>query len=1808
MLRKRKLKKTLSLLLSLVLILGCFTTFVHGENNQLRSAKVDLAKIAENKIEAEVKKDMESKDLIEVLVYMEDQLDTVNVAKATRSSMSSAKTPNETKVEVRRAVSQALRDKSETSQRNILNVLEKQKEKGNVEEFKSYNIVNMVYVKATKDVIENISFMAEVGKIHKNKIVTLDRPEIGKEIGLHSDEIEWNVKRVNAHEVWDLGFDGTGAVVASLDSGVDWTHPALKEKWRGYNPATGETNSKENWFDPVYGSTLPEDSDEHGTHVMGTMVGQEPDGSNKIGVAPGAKWIAARVFNNQGSTTDSILLEAADWILAPGGNSDAAPDIVNNSWGGGDGIDSWYREVVTNWRSAEILPVFSAGNQRRGEPAPYPGSISVPSNYPESYAVAATDKNDIRGSFSKLGPSPYDESLIKPNISAPGVSIRSSVPGGKYEGGWSGTSMSAPAISGAAALLVSANSSLTVDEIENIIDETARPLTDGGYPTAPNMAYGHGMVDAFEAVSSVASGTGSISGRVLIQGEDSEEPAVIHEQEIFEAYVGSNIEISAKISDDVSVTEVELLVKAEGKSYWTQVPMSLISGDHKNGVYKGTINYDVLEGDSIVYKIKVRDFAGDVVVTEDYKIDLKFGIVPDEYIEGFESNANGWIFEGSWDFGTPTGISPQPYEGKQLAATNISGEYLNNEDSWMITPPIDLRDESLESASLRFYEWYEIENYFDKGYLMMSNDYGRTWEEVRPAVTGNAKSWKETIVNLEEYIGSPDPIFIGFRFTSDGTRQKAGWYIDDVSLIGTSCEPEVGEEISYDDGTAEDALVLVGEGNGLAVRFTPTEYGKVEKANIYLWDETFPKPGGNSLGFIVYDKDQNQVGEPIYVDNLVRGDWNEIDLSELNFSTGDDFYISTMQNAIGDNSPATGLDDNSDSDYTRSYVNIGGQLAPLADNGPDYEMAIMIRAIINYDNPDKVVNNEMIKPNIIDKKSDVEIDSSMLKLQSDGIEDKKKIKEDYVEPAEPQYPLNKKNTDFIRKGKTLKDEEVQNMETIFVGIPAEDGVVTVLETGKSVKVDPATGKYFMRSGPGEYTLRAEAYGYYSKEFVTDVVEDGNVKVNFVLEAKPYGTIQGRVVDRYNGAPASNATIRIVEDPNVAPVIADEEGYFAIEDILVGKYTLKIVADGFEPGEVTVNVTEETTPEIKIELKRFVGYEGDIIYDKGTGENALVLNAENNGLAVRFTPKEFGKVKGTNIFFWDESFPTPGGNTIGISIYDKDQKQVGKPIFQDIVRGDWNYIDLSEFGFSTNEDFYISTMQDKVGGECPATGIDEDSPHGDRSYMNLNGDFKLISQENVKGGLMIRARMEYAMDTPVITSPESETYINKDVITVEGISTADGKINIYLNDEKVKSVETENREFAVEVDVLEERNEIKVTAEIDGKETEPSEPVVVIKDKIAPTLIVEKPLDNSKIKAEVVHVIGSARDNVNLERVEINDEKIELDEEGNFHEKLILDSGENIISIKAIDVSGNETMETRTVFVELEAPKITNILPEKDVELKAGDVLTVSFNAPTGGDGYFGLMVSTGLEKDEVGIPMTEVDGLYEGTWTVPEGLTSTGLKVQVTYISEFGHKVTDFAQGKVKVISDDEIPQPPKNEITNMKPEGNVELRAGETVEISFQGPKGGTGYYRLVLPFEQDGNKQGILMNEGSDGFYSARLTAPEGAAASDLLIEFTLEFDDGKKLYNTADGRITIVGAMEDLVSNSVVVGDYAFDMDYLNNNGDSQSKLIKWLDLRKQVYYKVDLNTLINKDGQRATIYDLPIRLSHFDPFGYMTYYQR
>ena len=1776
----KRLTKVMSLLMTMIIVIGTFSPFAHATSDQISFSKNDLREEAFRKIEPEVMNELEKEDFVEVLVYMKDQVNTEMIAKATKNAIKDIMTPYRVKLEVRKGVVEALKDTAEKTQGDLIKYLKQQVSKGNVVEYKPYYIVNMIYVKGTRDVIENIAYRAEVERIYKNNTYQLDNVLTSSEyIEITNSEIEWNVARVGADRVWDMGFDGTGIVVGAIDSGADWTHPALQSKWRGYNPETGETDPSKSWYDPQFNSPLPQDSNIHGTHVIGTMVGSEPNGSNKVGVAPGAKWIAARVFDYSGTTTGDVLLDAAEWMLAPGGDPTAAPDIINNSWGGLDGIDNWFRGAVRAWRAAEILPVFAAGNQRPDEPPPWPGSISCPANYPESFAVAATDRNDKRASFSKLGPSPYGESLVKPDISAPGVGIRSSVPYGGYDYS-DGTSMAAPAVSGVAALLLSANASLTIEDIEEILISTAEPLTDKDYPKSPNYGYGYGLVNAYEAVSLAVSGSGTIRGRVLVEGEDTQLPIINHKQIVTEVFLGSDIEITAEVSDDVSIRDVELLVKQEGSSYWMIVPMDIISGNHKSGTYQGIIPYDMLKGDSIVYKITARDYLDNIAVTEDYKIDIIFGIVPDEYTQGFEENVDGWVFTGTWEWGAPSGISPTPFEENSVAGTVLDGPYDFYADDWMITPPIDLRDTSLPTASLRFHHWYSIEPTHDSGYVLVSNDYGETWTQVGADVRGSSNGWMERVVELGDYIGSPNPVFVAFRFTSNGFENWEGWYIDNVRLMGPDSEPPAtpvdltcehgltGVKLSWravSDPDLSHYNIFRSEtpggqyekiGEARSNRFIDTS---VLANTTYYYVINAEDTSGNTSDYsnevtitvlettILFGADfENNDGG--FTKGVIAGtanDWewgvpksgpNEAFSGEKLWATNlDGDYTANNDSYIESPPIEIPADKNAILTFTHWYDFEGtaafawdyGEVHISRDDGASWENITprsegrfggREQQWITEEIPLSQYSGDTIRIRFyfhsdyiiyysgwyIDDVYVIGLDSS--EGFSFGVSESFEASNaNPMNSSEPKFSLRKPEEN---KYKTISDEELVNIPMGSPGIPAADAIVTVIETGKSVVTDPVTGRFTIRVPYGEYTLRAEAYGYYDKEVKVKVEDNEDINMEFFLDPMPRGSIKGRVIDRYYGNPASYAVVRIMEDTKVASVVADAEGYFTIPDVIIGDYTLDIRAEGFEQGKFPVTVMANEQTEIEVGLKKLVfGHEQEIAYDDGTAEDATVLNSAGYGVAVRFTPDRLIKVVGVNTYIWGSDWPIPGGNRIGYTIYGTDEKgnpyQVGEPIFVDVVRGEWNYIDLSSFGFSTDRDFYISTIQYSIGEESPGVGIDMDSEHPRRSYLNLGGIFQLISSSGTIGGLMMRAVVANSLSTPVITNLKEVVYTDQDIITLEGRVEVDTKVNIYANDEIIVTLDTENKEFKVDVELPLDENIIMATAEYDGIETEPCPAIKVIKDKVAPVLVVYEPMEGTVINKESVCVIGNVIDEVGLASLTINGEEIEVDEEGNFNHRIIVNEGENLISIVATDFAGHVTTVERMVTVKLETPQITNMMPNEDIVLMTGDKMTVSFNAEPGGEGYFRLISQYNPLGNEVGlIPMKEIEpGLYAATITLPEGFKIQNGLVEFVFTDEAGNRVTAIAPGRVTVID--------------------------ESVE-------------------------------------------------------------------------------PMEDLPVNAVIVGDEAYDINYLNTNSDAQMKLINYFNEGNEIYVKLGDDLIVNTEGEIVGMDVLPDELTYYDADGRTTKY--
>lgn len=452
----------------------------------------------------------ETEQSVGVLVMLEEQVDVMAVADKSRAIMPASASDSLRMQAARHAVVYALQQTAQRTQASLLDYIIEQKSLGQVAEYKSYYIVNIIYVEATKEVIKEIALMPEVKSITLDEAIYQVEPTWTAGELVDEEGVAWNIQRVGAPAVWDqYGIDGTGIVIGILDSGVDWEHPALMTNWRGYCPDSAHDPTY-SWFDAVDGSHMPLDATGHGTHVMGTIVGATDD--IIIGVAPGAKWIAARVLKeNQGSA--SWALAAGEFMLAPGGDPAMAPSVINNSWGGGAGSD-WFLSMIRAWRAAGILPVFAAGND-----GPEEETISYPGLHQEAFAVGAIDEDNNLAWFSSRGPGP--EPGIKPDIVAPGVAIVSSFPGSGYAVA-NGTSMAAPHVAGVAALLLQTDSKLTPYMLEAIMRDTATILTDSDYPEHPNYGYGYGLVNAFNAVAVARNYFCQLHGTVVDQ--DSGEP------------------------------------------------------------------------------------------------------------------------------------------------------------------------------------------------------------------------------------------------------------------------------------------------------------------------------------------------------------------------------------------------------------------------------------------------------------------------------------------------------------------------------------------------------------------------------------------------------------------------------------------------------------------------------------------------------------------------------------------------------------------------------------------------------------------------------------------------------------------------------------------------------------------------------------------------------------------------------------------------------------------------------------------------------------------------------------------------------------------------------------------------------------------------------------------------------------------------------------------------------------------------------------------------------------------------------------
>ncbi|MBE0565671.1 MAG: S8 family serine peptidase [Krumholzibacteria bacterium] len=449
-------------------------------------------------------------DEVTVLVVMKDRVDVT----ALDQQLHAAKAPLGHR---HRVVLEALQDKASRTQEALLGDLVAKSNAGIVRDFTPHWLVNGVVVTTTADGARALAARDDVDVVEPDHKVELIAPAATAGTAAKAIGITPGVVAVGARRVWDeLGIDGTGALVGSIDTGVLAKVAPLAGKWRGRTAPWTEC-----WYDITNASTTPLDGDFHGTHTMGTILGRAV--GDTIGVAPGAQFICANtLMAGTVEAFNSGMLATLEWLADPDGNpatTEDVPDVVNNSWGVSEDMELGYLDCDSRWwdaidacEAAGIVMVWAAGNEGPGA-----GSLRSPADRATtayncfSIGSAGNDAPHAVSAFSSRGPSGCGGIYaVKPEIAGPGESVMSCVPDGRIIA-MSGTSMAAPHVTGVVALMRSANPDVDVITIKQILMNTA---VDSGFAGEDN-ATGYGFVDGYAAVLAVMADLGTVSGSVF---------------------------------------------------------------------------------------------------------------------------------------------------------------------------------------------------------------------------------------------------------------------------------------------------------------------------------------------------------------------------------------------------------------------------------------------------------------------------------------------------------------------------------------------------------------------------------------------------------------------------------------------------------------------------------------------------------------------------------------------------------------------------------------------------------------------------------------------------------------------------------------------------------------------------------------------------------------------------------------------------------------------------------------------------------------------------------------------------------------------------------------------------------------------------------------------------------------------------------------------------------------------------------------------------------------------------------------------
>ncbi|MBB4956364.1 S8 family serine peptidase [Micromonospora polyrhachis] len=741
------------------------------------------------------------------------------------------------------AVAKALKQAADESQRSVRAELT-----ASGVTYQSFWATNAIKVTGGSDLATRLAAKSEVSSLLP--AFKVDPPAVTKGVSRQAvDPVEWGVANINADEVWtQFGVRGEDITVASIDTGAQFDHPALVRQYRG-NKGDGVFDHNYNWFDAAGTcGAAPCDNDGHGTHTLGTMVGDDGAG-NQVGVAPRARWITA----NGCCPTDAALISSGQWLLEPtdlsGQNPDASkrPHIINNSWGTTTPSDAPFLEDISlAWTASGIFGVWANGNNGPAcQTSGSPGSRKI------NYSVGAYDADHTIADFSSRGAGQDGE--IKPNIAAPGVNVRSSMPGNAYAT-MNGTSMATPHAAGAIALAWSAAAALVgdVDGTKSLLDGTAtdNPNSQCGGTDDDNNAFGEGRLDALRLVTQAPRGiTGRLGGTitdaetgkpipgatVTITGPVSREVTADADG----AYQSGALPIGsytidarkygyasgtaqAQVREATTTTaDVTLVAQAmytvsgtitDGSGHgWPLYAKVVIGGYPLGPIFTDPVTgrYSVRLPGSAPYTMQVtaqypgyqvaqRTFElGKVDVVQDaaLTIDASTCTAPGYRFSGVGEDFNNWTDTGtrngwqtsgkpSWRFDNP-GYRPVPEGGDgRFAIADSAAGNGKRLDTSLTSPVFDLSGDA--SPQLAFHTSYYPDDASQRADVDVSTDGGRTWKTVWRQTSNHA--FGQVTLPLPQAAGRKD---VRIRFHYQG-RDAWWWAVDNVFVGTRACRPVEG--------------------------------------------------------------------------------------------------------------------------------------------------------------------------------------------------------------------------------------------------------------------------------------------------------------------------------------------------------------------------------------------------------------------------------------------------------------------------------------------------------------------------------------------------------------------------------------------------------------------------------------------------------------------------------------------------------------------------------------------------------------------------------------------------------------------------------------------------------------------------------------------------------------------------------------------------------------------------------------------------------------------------------------------------------